>query len=123
VLLFLFTAMRGRRFGRAVPSFDRSPPRTRTEYVSTLAGMLRRGRHAEWARQRYLAQVRRSLTAPYGISPDLPLEELLQAVIARRPQAAGLEPLLGELEQPRLPEARLVELMRGIDARLSARTS
>lgn len=115
-LLLAYTALRGRRFGRAIPVPSEVARRSRGEYVTTLAGLLRRGGHRAWLREQYAAQVKRSLGARYRVPADLPMAAFVSALAEQRPAAVGLAEPLERLERSRgADDAAIVRLMREID--------
>lgn len=113
-LLFVYVALRGRRFGRPMLPPAVGTRRSRGEYVATLAALLRQGGHREWLRQQYVVQLKRTLGARYGIRADLPGSDFAAALAARRPEAAALAGPLGQLERP-AGDAMVVSLMLEVD--------
>ena len=105
----------GRRFGKALPPPPSWARRSSGEYVATLGAMLRRGKHDDWLRQHYAAQVKRGLGHRYRIRADQPAREFVTALAARRADAADLAIPLEHLEVPgHLDEATRLALIRDI---------
>jgi hypothetical protein len=116
-LLFAFVALRGRRFGRALPSFQNGPRRSREEYVSTLAALLRQGGHRAWLCEQYAGQVKRALGTHFRVQADLPAREFVAALAAQRPEAAALASPLSRMEGKEAgDDAAVVALMHEVDA-------
>ena len=115
-LLLAYVALRGRRFGRAVPPLPTGTRRSRGEYVATLAALLRQGRHRDWLRRQYAGQFKRAVGFRYGIPADLPARDFVAALAARRPEAGALTAPLERLEGAgRLDDAAVVVLMRELE--------
>lgn len=115
-LLFAYVALRGRRFGRAISPSSAGPRRSRAEYVATLAGLLRQGRHRRWLCQQYTGQVKRALGSRYRLRTDLPAADFVAALAAQRPEAAVLTAPLERLERDApVDDATVVALMREVD--------
>jgi hypothetical protein len=112
-IVFLYLAFSGMRFGRATPVAPIQMLRTRAEYVGTMGGMLRRGQHHDWLRQQYAVQVKRAVGTRYGVRADQPASEFITALLAHRPDADDLGPVLERLEYGgNLDEGTVVALMR-----------
>jgi hypothetical protein len=116
VAVFAYLALAGRRFGRAVAPAGTRVHRSSAEYVETLGGLLRRGRHAGWLRDHYASQVKRALGARFRVPADQPAQAFIAELAPRRPEAAALAAPLARLETPaRLDDAETLALMREID--------
>ncbi|MBI3965942.1 MAG: DUF4350 domain-containing protein [Chloroflexi bacterium] len=116
VTLFVFLALSGRRFGRALPAPHATQRRSRAEYVATVAALLRRANHQTWLREQYVGQLRRSLAAHFRVRPDLPAADLVAELASRRSEATALAEPLARLEsQLKLDERTVVSLIRDLD--------
>lgn len=67
---FLYLALDGRRFGRAVPSVV-DTRRSAAEYVVSVADLLRRGGKSSWAARHYERRLRRQLAVACGLEVTL----------------------------------------------------
>lgn len=115
-VVFVYVAARGRRFGRALPRAAVGARRTRGEYVTTLAALLRQGKHVDWLRRHYAIQLRRELGSRFGVPTNLPAGEFAALLSERRPAALDLAPALERLEGDRSPgEAVVVDTMLQLD--------
>lgn len=102
------------RFGQPVPLHEER--RTRSEYLSSMSALLRKGHAVDLARaelgRQFLADAGRVLGLPPGAAP----KAVLQAAAARRPNRADtLQRLIEAAAQPPeegLDEARLLALAR-----------
>jgi len=116
LILFVYLALSGRRFGRAIPPAWQGARRSSGEYVTTMGSMLRRGRHSAWLRDHYLAQTKRSLGTRFGVRANQPAAEFVAELALRRPQAAALAEPLERLERTtNLDDATVVSAMREIE--------
>jgi hypothetical protein len=116
LLIPIYLALSGRRFGRATPRSRIAALRSRAEYVATMGAMLRRGNHHDWVRRQYAVQVKRTLGARYGVRADQPAREFVAAVAERGGDVETLGPLLERLETPYpVSEQEAVALMRETD--------
>jgi len=116
VISFAYVASRGRRFGPAIRPDAVSTRRTRGEYVSTVAALLRDGRNGDWLRRQYLGQVKRALGMRYGVSPNRSAKDFVEGLALRRPAATDLEMPLTRLERgDGMSELAIVRLMMEID--------
>jgi hypothetical protein len=114
---FAWLAFSGKRFGKALATPPSWARRSSGEYVTTLGSMLRRGKHENWLRQNYAAQVKRALGSRYRVRADQPAREFVAALGERRADACDLAVPLERLEAPQpLDEATTLGLMRDVDA-------
>ena len=115
-LLFAFVALSGRRLGPALAAVVAGPRRSRSEYVATLAALLRQGKHTEWLRQQFVGQVKRSLGSRYRVRADLPAAEFVAALTRVRPEAEEMARPLQQLEQGADSDERaVVDLIRDVE--------
>jgi hypothetical protein len=68
-ILFIYLLIGGRRFGRAIPAIPDNR-RLAAEYVTSVAGLLRRGGKSAWVVQHYERTLRRQLVALCGLNAD-----------------------------------------------------
>ena len=116
LLIFAYLALAGRRFGRAVAPTMAGARRERAEYVATMAGLFRHGRHQVWLCRQFAGQVKRSLASRYRIPADLPAADFVSSLAALRPEAATLAGPLERLERVEaIDEAAALALMREAD--------
>ena len=115
-LLFFYTLLSGRRFGPALPATAAGTRRSRSEYVATLAALLRQGKHRKWLGQQFAAQVKRSLGSRYRVQADLPAAEFVTALARIRPEAEEMSGALERLERGAvLGERAAVDLIRDVE--------
>jgi hypothetical protein len=117
VLTMTFLAMRGRRFGRAVPLPDDRLRREPVEYIQAMATLFRRSGQRGEMLTHYRAQLRRRLTERFAIDPNLSDVELVKTAAFRDPtlDAAQLRDLLARLAKPRISEAELIAAAADVD--------
>lgn len=123
-LTFLYLALRGRRFGRAVPIPEERLRRESVEYIQAMAGLLRRSSGRGDVLRHYEAQFRRRLSERYGVDPKLESAELVRMIVYREPAVdeAALRVLLGRLARREVSEAELVEIAADMDRMLRSMT-
>ncbi len=115
-LFFLYVVLRERRLGPALSAAAAGPRRSRSEYVATIAALLRQGKHREWLGQQFAGQVKRSLGSRYRVRADLPAAEFAATLARVRPEAGEMAGPLQRLEQGRVPEEKaVVDLMRDVE--------
>lgn len=66
---FLYLALEGRRFGRPAPALV-DTRRVASEYVVSMAGLLRRGGKGAWVARHYERELGRNLAAACGLDPQ-----------------------------------------------------
>ena len=128
-MAFLYLALGGRRFGRPVPATV-DTRRPASEYVVSLAGLLRRGGKRQWVAEHYERELRRQLTAACYFDPGLDTPAAASRLHEVGPLAPGLEGrdagrVLLELHdgvQKGLSEAQLVSLAAETDRIVKACT-
>jgi hypothetical protein len=110
VLTMTFLAMRGRRFGRAVPLPDNRLRREPVEYIQAMANLFRRSGQRGEMLKHYRAHLRRRLTERFATDPTLSDVELVKTVTFRDPtlDAAQLRGLLAQLSKTRINETELI---------------
>lgn len=117
VLLFVYLALAGRRFGRVLVPATFGARRQRAEYAATMAGLLRHGGHQQWLCGQFAAQLKRSLASRYRVPADLPAARFVSTLAAEKPKAAGLAGPLERLERADLgDEAAVLGLIREAEA-------
>lgn len=112
----LYLALRGRRLGRPVP-LARHQRRTVAEYVSAMAGLFRRAGQRDAVRRHYRREFRRQLAQPYGVDPELDVDEFVQQLSRYRPVAEHqdrLRDLLYRLNRP-AGEADLLRMVQEME--------
>jgi hypothetical protein len=78
-LVFLYVALRGRRFGASLPIEER-PARSSLEYIRSFAGLLRRSRATQLAAERLARRYRRRLARTLGLRATSDAEEIVAAI-------------------------------------------
>lgn len=115
-LLFAYVVLSGRRFGPARMPEGAGSRRSRSEYVATVAALLRQGKHRDWLCRQFADQVKRSLGSRYRVRADLPATEFVAALARVRPDAQELEEPLHQLERgPISGDGTAVDLMREVE--------
>ena len=113
LVLFIFVALSGRRFGHIVKPYVQGTRRARAEYATTLAALLQQGGHREWLREQYVEQLKRRLGARFRLRPSVSTAAFIEQLAGRAPEAAALVRPLEQLEGVRVPDERaLVALIR-----------
>ncbi|HEX3722666.1 MAG TPA: DUF4350 domain-containing protein [Nitrolancea sp.] len=116
VMLFLYLAFGGRRFGPIAKPYVQGTRRARAEYATTLAALLQQGGHREWLRTQYVAQLKRKLGTRFHLWSTDSTAGFLEQLIARAPEATALLDPLEQLEAARVPDERtLVALIREVE--------
>lgn len=87
VLTFIYLALRGRRFGKAVPVQEDRLRREPVEYIYAMAGLLRRSDSRAMLTQHYRQRFRRQLSERFGIDSRLDDDAVFKSIAARLPQA------------------------------------
>ena len=115
-IAFIWIAWGGVRFGQPLRAAPSAARRTSGEYITTLAGALRRNRQHGWLQTQYAAQVRRNLARRYRVGRHSDQQaDVLAQIIERQPRLAGLEAPLRALERGTLSEADARQHMHTID--------
>jgi hypothetical protein len=113
LVLFIYVAFSGRRFGSIVKPYVQGTRRARAEYATTLAALLQQGGHREWLRERYVEQLKRRLGARFRLRPGASTAAFVEQLVDRAPEAAALAQPLAQLDATRIPDERtLVALIR-----------
>lgn len=113
--IFAYIAMRGRRFGRALPVEER-PARSSLDYVRSFAALLRRSRSGRLAGERLARSYRRRFARALGLTgapSDDALAEAWDKIDAGRAERA--REILAALGRP-LPEGELLALVGRAEA-------
>lgn len=99
-LTFLYLALRGRRFGRALP-IEEQPARSSLDHVRSFAGLLRRSRARDLVAERLARLYRRRLARVAGLRPTSDTAEVV-AALGRADPARGARAgaILASLERP-----------------------
>jgi hypothetical protein len=116
-LTMVYLALRGRRFGHAIPIPEERLRREPVEYIQAMANLFRRsGQRADMLKH-YRHQFRRRLSERYALDPKLGDAEMAKTVAARDPliDESALRGLLGRLKQDRIGESGLIEVAREVD--------
>jgi Domain of unknown function (DUF4350) len=121
LVVALYLALGGRRFGRPIPLREEVTRRSSAEYIESMADLLQRGGKRAYIQRHYLLQLKRRLARPYGISPQLSDEEFVAEYRrARSDQDAEiLQRLLARLRAGQGDDAALVRLVAEADAFLN----
>jgi hypothetical protein len=116
-LVFVYLALSGRRLGPALAASATGRRRSRSEYVATLASMLRQGKHRAWLCRQFAEQAKRALGIHFRVRTDLPSTEFAAVLERVRPGAADLSEPLRRLEEGSVSDDRaVVDLMRDVEA-------
>jgi len=109
-LTFVFLALRGRRFGVAVPLPDDRLRREPFEYIRAIANLYRRSGQREEMARHYHRGLRRRLIEHYGLDPALSDQQLVETIVRRDAEVDGaaLRDLLKRLSQQNISEADLI---------------
>jgi hypothetical protein len=116
-LTMVYLALRGRRFGRALPLPEQQVRRDTREYIQAIATLFRRsGQRGEIVRH-YDQQLRRRLSERYAVDPNLAAAEMVKAVAERDPtlDAPSLGAVLHNLARQNLSEQQLVAIASEVD--------
>jgi hypothetical protein len=116
-LTMVFLALRGRRFGRAVPIPEERLRREPVEYIQAMANLFRRSGHRVEMLRHYRGQLRRRLSERYSVDPHLSDVELVKTVAFREPSIdeAALRGVLRRLSDERGSEQDLVSAALDVD--------
>jgi len=83
-IVLLYLVLSGQRFGRPVAA-PGSARRTTGEYVTSLAGLLRRAGQRRAILEQEQKRLRRDLARPYALNPDLPAADFVAALARQTP--------------------------------------
>ncbi len=116
-LTLTYLALRGQRFGQAVPLPDDRVRREPVEYIQAMANLWRRSGQRPETQRHYSARLRRALSERYGIDPKLNDAELVRIMAARDSDfdVALLRDVLARLADHRLSEQALVKLAMDVN--------
>ncbi|NWF69310.1 MAG: hypothetical protein HXY40_09495 [Chloroflexi bacterium] len=117
LLTFVYLALRGRRFGRALPLPEERQQREAVEYIQAMGGLLRRSGERGAVLRHYRRLLGRRAAERYGFDPHLSDEELLKRLAAHAPalDAPKLRALLRGMAKKQVSEAELLHLVRALD--------
>jgi hypothetical protein len=117
-ITMLYLALRGRRFGRAIPLQADRLQRESGEYIHAIATLFRRSGQRSEMLAHYENQLRRRLSERYALDPKLEPRQLVQVVIYHDPtiDEAAFRDLLARLGKPHPSEAELVRTVSDVDA-------
>lgn len=117
-ITLLYLALRGRRFGRAVPLPDDRLQRESGEYIRAMATLFRRSGQRSEMLKHYDQRLRRRLSERYELDPKSGINELVKTVIYQDPSIdeAVLRDVLHHLQQSNISEAELVQTVSNMDA-------
>jgi hypothetical protein len=117
VVLGAFVVAGGRRFGRPVPFREETARRSSAEYLESMAGLLRRGRKADYVLEHYRLALKRRLARPYGLSPHLDDDAFVRELALARPDldAAQLRDLLQRMARSGIADDELLRLVAAAD--------
>jgi Domain of unknown function (DUF4350) len=118
LVVALYLAVGGRRFGRPIPLREEVQRRSSAEYIESMADLLQRGGKRAYIQRHYQLQLKRRLARPYGLSPQLSDEEFVTEYRRARSDqdAKALEQLLARLRSGQSDDAALVQLVAEADA-------
>ncbi|MBI1279401.1 MAG: DUF4350 domain-containing protein [Anaerolineaceae bacterium] len=116
-ITMVYLALRGRRFGRALPLPDDRLRRESGEYIQAMATLFRRSGERTEMLKHYESQLRRRLAERYAIDTTLGNDELLKMVTYHNPSIDETEfrELLARLRKPNISEAELVRTVSDVD--------
>lgn len=117
VITMSYLALRGRRFGRAVPLPEERLRRESVEYIVAMGTLFRRSGQRQAVLEHYDEQVRRRMAERYAVDPKLDAVEFVNAVAYRDPTLddAALRDLMLLLKQTSVSERELVETVYAVD--------
>jgi hypothetical protein len=118
-------ALRGRRFGRAVPLPEQARRRPQSEYVVSMAGLLRRGGRRTFVLRHHHDRLKRELARPWRLNPDLPDDAFVAGLASCRTEldAGALRALLARLSVAAVGEGEMVRLVGQVDAWLKGHST
>ncbi|MGI8588919.1 MAG: DUF4350 domain-containing protein [Chloroflexia bacterium] len=106
LVIVLGILLTGRRLGPPIAVPAASARRGAGEYMAALAGLFMRAGRTDWAADRYRAEFRRAIAAPYGLDAAAPPDDLAAAFAAahhRAVDAPALAGLLADLDAAAAP--------------------
>jgi hypothetical protein len=117
-ITMVYLALRGRRFGRAIPLQADRLQRESGEYIQAIATLFRRSGQRSEMLAHYETQLRRRLSERFALDPKLEPKQLVQVVIYHDPSIdeAAFRDLLARLRKPNPSEAELVKTVSDVDA-------
>jgi hypothetical protein len=117
VVLGAFVVAGGRRFGKPVPLREETARRSSAEYLESMAGLLRRGRKADYVLEHYRSDLKRRLARPYGLSPQLADAEFVRELTLAQPDldAERLRSLLARMARTGVSDDELLRLVAEAD--------
>ncbi len=115
ILIFLFSILRGRRFGKPILT-DESARRLSSEYVTSMAGLYQKSGKQSAILQHIRTEFRRRLAAKWDLDPNLSTSDFVDALAQRDvPDFSTLKELLTDLDTAQhLSEERLLELAQRV---------
>ena len=116
-LTMIYLALRGRRFGRALPLPEQQVRRDTREYIQAIATLFRRSGQRGEIVQHYDQQLRRRLSERYAVDPHLEASQLVSAVTDRDPRldSQSLGTVLNDLSRRNVSEQELVATAAEVD--------
>ncbi|MEP7284172.1 MAG: DUF4350 domain-containing protein [Chloroflexota bacterium] len=117
VLTMTFLALRGRRFGRAVPLPNERLRREPVEYIQAMANLFRRSGQRTEMLNHYRGQLRRRLSERYAIDPRLSDVEFVKTIAFRDPtlDEGELRRLFARLSRQSISEAELLSTASAVE--------
>jgi hypothetical protein len=117
VLTLVFLALRGRRFGVAVPIPEERLRREPVEYIQAMANLFRRSGQRDAMLKHYRAHLWRKLSERYAVDPRLSDDELVKTLTYRDAELdpALLRNLFGRLGRNKVSEQELLDTVRDVD--------
>lgn len=113
VVVALYMALTGRRFGKPLPLREDVALRSSAEYVENMADLFQRGRKRDFILQHYYTSFKRRLSKPYGINPKLD-DAAFVAELARYADDVDEQKLLALLHRLRHTGVSEDELARSV---------
>ncbi len=116
-ITMLYLALRGRRFGRAIPLPDDRLRRESGEYIRAMATLFRRSGQRSEMLKHYDQQLRHRLSERYALDPKSAIDELVKTVTYQDPSVdeAVLREVLHRLQKSNINEAELVRTVSDMD--------
>ena len=115
IIIFLYIALNGRRFGAAIP-LSRALGRSTAEYVVSMASLFRRAHKRDYIRMHYYRELKRVLARKYTVNPKLENEQFVNELALRTTiDGQRLLNLLNRLERTSLSESQLLAAAREVD--------
>lgn len=115
IIIFLYIALTGRRFGAAIP-LSRALGRSTAEYVVSMAALFRRAHKRDYIRMHYYRELKRVLARKYTVNPKLENEQFVNELMLRTNiDGPRLLNLLNRLERTSLSESQLLAAAREVD--------